>query len=113
MSEQQQQSIVELFEILKSTMRKWPKGRQKDDIFERIVDTTKKKHLITVPCPYTSEPFHVGYPRAYMLRDLFCRLKRQQGLNTLWLMAFHITGMPILSVSTKIKTGVIFKKNYI
>ncbi|MFW9904849.1 MAG: leucine--tRNA ligase, partial [Candidatus Thorarchaeota archaeon] len=39
------------------------------------------------------------------LGDLFARYKRQKGYNTLWPMAFHITGTPVLSVSAKIKAG--------
>ncbi len=113
MSEQEQQSNEEFFEILHSIVRKWQKRLQKDDIFERKVDTTKQKHFITVPGAYAFEPFHFGHTRVYMPRDLFYRLKRQQSLNILWPLALHKIGMSRFSVSAKIKTGVIFFKNYV
>ncbi|MHA2073272.1 MAG: leucine--tRNA ligase [Candidatus Hodarchaeales archaeon] len=103
MSEQQQQSIEEFFDLTRSIERKWQKRWKKDDIFEGKVDKNKQKYFVTVPYPYASGPLHVGHARTYTLGDLFCRLKRQQGFNTLWPMAFHITGTPILSVSAKIK----------
>lgn len=105
MSEQQHQSIEQFFEVLRSIEQKWQKKWQKDDIFEGKVDTNKQKYFVTVPYPYASGALHVGHARTYTLGDLFCRLKRQQGFNTMWPMAFHITGTPILSVSAKIKAG--------
>ena len=38
-----------------------------------------------------------------MFGIIIARYKRQEGYNVLWPMAFHITGTPILSISTRIE----------
>ncbi|UCG89566.1 MAG: leucine--tRNA ligase [Candidatus Heimdallarchaeota archaeon] len=102
---EQQLSIEEFFETLRSVERKWRKLWDEKDIFQAIVDKSKPKFFVTVAYPYASGALHVGHTRTYTLGDLFARFKRQQGYNTLWPMAFHITGTPVLSVSAKIEAG--------
>ncbi|MFX1284381.1 MAG: leucine--tRNA ligase [Promethearchaeota archaeon] len=102
---EQQLSIEEFFETLRSVERKWQKQWDEKDIFQAIVDKSKPKYFVTVAYPYASGALHVGHTRTYTLGDLFARFKRQQGYNTLWPMAFHITGTPVLSVSAKIEAG--------
>jgi len=102
---EQQLSIEEFFETLRSVERKWQKRWDEKDIFQAIVDKSKTKYFVTVAYPYASGALHVGHTRTYTLGDLFTRFKRQQGYNTLWPMAFHITGTPVLSVSAKIEAG--------
>jgi leucyl-tRNA synthetase len=102
---EQQLSIEEFFETLRSVERKWRKLWDEKDIFRAIVDKSKPKYFVTVAYPYASGALHVGHTRTYTLGDLFARFKRQQGYNTLWPMAFHITGTPVLSVSAKIEAG--------
>ncbi|MCG3219268.1 MAG: leucine--tRNA ligase, partial [Candidatus Heimdallarchaeota archaeon] len=61
--------------------------------------------FFTSPYPYATGPLHVGHARTYTTADLYCRFKRQQGLNTLWPMGFHITGTPVLAISAKIASN--------
>lgn len=102
---EQQQSIEEFFKTLRSVENKWQKRWDEKDIFLAKVDQSKPKFFITVAYPYASGALHVGHARTYTLGDLFARFKRQQGYNTLWPMAFHITGTPVLSVAAKIEAG--------
>ncbi|MHA2054570.1 MAG: class I tRNA ligase family protein, partial [Candidatus Hodarchaeales archaeon] len=102
---EQQTVISDFFKSLRSIEQKWQKKWAEKDIFKGKIDMTKKKCFVTIPYPYSSGALHVGHARTYTLGDLFCRHKRQTGNNTLWPMAFHITGTPVLSVSAKIKEG--------
>jgi leucyl-tRNA synthetase len=101
----EQTGIEEFFNNLRVIEKKWQQKWAKKDIFKGKIDKTKKKFFVTIPYPYSSGALHVGHARTYTLGDLFCRYKRQIGHNTLWPMAFHITGTPVLSVSAKIKKG--------
>lgn len=65
----------------------------------------EKKFFFTVPYPYVSGLLHVGHGRTYTNGDVIARFKRMQGYNVLWPMAFHITGTPVLAVSSKIAAG--------
>lgn len=102
---EQQQPVEKFFETMRSVERKWQERWEEKDIFKAIVDHSKPKYFVTVAYPYASGALHVGHTRTYTLGDLFARYKRQQGYNTLWPMAFHITGTPVLSVSAKIAAG--------
>ena len=102
---EEQTAIDDFFENLRVIEKKWQQKWAEKDIFKGVVDTSRKKFFVTIPYPYSSGALHVGHARTYTLGDLFCRYKRQLGYNTLWPMAFHITGTPVLSVSAKIKKG--------
>ncbi|MFH0835912.1 MAG: leucine--tRNA ligase, partial [Candidatus Micrarchaeota archaeon] len=65
----------------------------------------KRKFFFTVPYPYVSGSLHVGHGRTYAIADVFVRFKRMNGFNVLWPMAFHITGSPVLAISSKIAGG--------
>ncbi len=105
MVSEQQQPIEEFFATLRSVEQKWQKRWDEKDIFQAQVDHSKPKYFVTVAYPYATGALHVGHTRTYTLGDLFARFMRQQGYNTLWPMAFHITGTPVLSVSGKIEAG--------
>ncbi|MHA2167509.1 MAG: class I tRNA ligase family protein [Candidatus Hodarchaeales archaeon] len=102
---EEQTAIDDFFENLRVIEKKWQLKWAEKDIFKGVVDKSKKKYFVTIPYPYSSGALHVGHARTYTLGDLFCRYNRQIGNNTLWPMAFHITGTPVLSVSAKIKKG--------
>lgn len=97
--------MEDFFTVLRSIERKWQNKWEEKDIFKGIVDPARPKYFVTIPYPYASGALHVGHARTYTLGDVFTRFKRQQGYNTLWPMAFHITGTPVLSVSAKIREG--------
>ncbi|MHA2225128.1 MAG: leucine--tRNA ligase [Candidatus Hodarchaeales archaeon] len=100
-----QQAIEEFFNTLRTVEKKWQQRWEEEDIFQSNVYKSKPKYFVTVAYPYASGALHVGHTRTYTLGDVYSRFKRQQGYNTLWPMAFHITGTPVLSVSAKIEAG--------
>ena len=83
--------------------RKWQQKWEKAKIFEANPIPDKKKRFITIPYPYASGPSHIGHGRSYCNGDIFTRYYRAKGLNVLLPMAFHITGTPVLSVSSSIE----------
>lgn len=75
-----------------------------DKIFESD-PSPKEKFYITVAYPYPSGAMHVGHGRTYTVPDVIARFKRMQGYNTLYPMAFHCTGTPVVGISERIKRG--------
>ena len=92
-------------EFLRKIEKKWQQIWKKKGIYEAEPDPNKRKFFITVPYPYTSGPLHIGHGRTYVTGDIIARFKRLLGFNVLFPMAFHVTGMPILSISDRIKRG--------
>lgn len=85
---------------------KWQTRWYQEKAFEpSSVDASKPKFFFTVPYPYVSGTLHVGHGRTYAHGDVIARFKRMQGFNVLWPMAFHITGTPVLAISSKIAAG--------
>ncbi|MBD3193519.1 MAG: leucine--tRNA ligase [Candidatus Lokiarchaeota archaeon] len=88
---------------LKKIEKKWQKKWEKAKIFEGNPNSSKKKKFITVPYPYASGPMHIGHGRSYVNGDIFARYYRAKGYNVLFPIAFHITGTPVLAISSAIK----------
>ncbi len=82
--------------------KKWQDKWAKSKIFEADPVINKKKIFITIPYPYASGPLHIGHGRSYVNGDIFTRFYRAKGYNVLLPMAFHITGTPVLAVSSSI-----------
>ncbi len=76
-----------------------------DDKLANASADEKNKFFFTVPYPYVSGNLHVGHGRTYANGDVIARFHRMRGRKTLWPMAFHITGTPVLAVSAKIAAG--------
>ncbi|MBI2444860.1 leucine--tRNA ligase [Candidatus Micrarchaeota archaeon] len=89
----------------KTVEAKWQKTWAKQKAFEPKTDAQAPKFFFTVPYPYVSGSLHVGHGRTYAVGDVFARYKRMAGFNVLWPMAFHITGTPVLAISSKIADG--------
>lgn len=89
----------------KTVEAKWQKNWAERKAFEPATDSKKPKFFFTVPYPYVSGSLHVGHGRTYAVGDVFARYKRMAGYNVLWPMAFHITGTPVLAISSKIADG--------
>ncbi|MFW9827983.1 MAG: leucine--tRNA ligase [Candidatus Thorarchaeota archaeon] len=85
--------------------RKWQERWQKSKIFEANPDLNKEKIFITSPYPYASGSLHIGHGRSYINGDIFARYYRARGYNVLYPMAFHITGTPVLAISSSIERG--------
>ncbi len=84
---------------------KWQKRWKEKEIFNPIVDKKRKKYFFTVPYPYISGSLHLGHSRVVINGDIHCRFKRMKGYNVLYPLAFHITGTPVLGISSAIKAG--------
>ncbi len=85
--------------------KKWQERWQESKIFEANPDKKKKKIFITSPYPYASGPTHIGHGRSFVNGDIFARYYRAKGYNVLYPMAFHITGTPVLAISSSIERG--------
>ena len=83
--------------------KKWQDRWEQAKIFEANPDPNKKKIFITSPYPYASGTLHIGHGRSFINGDVFARYYRTKGYNVLYPMAFHITGTPVLAISSSIK----------
>lgn len=92
-------------DFLRQIEDKWQRIWKEKGIYNAEVDKSKPKFFITVPYPYTSGPLHIGHGRTYIIGDIVARFKRLCGYNVLFPMAFHVTGMPVLSISDRISRG--------
>lgn len=83
--------------------RKWQIKWEQEKIFEANPDPNKKKIFITSPYPYPTGLSHIGNGRSFINGDIFARYYRAKGYNVLYPMAFHITGTPVLAISSSIE----------
>ncbi|MEM4034085.1 MAG: class I tRNA ligase family protein, partial [Sulfolobales archaeon] len=63
------------------------------------------KFFITAAFMYPNSPAHIGHARVYLIADVLSRFMRMLGYNSLYPMAFHYTGTPILARSEAIAKG--------
>ncbi|MHA2282520.1 MAG: leucine--tRNA ligase [Promethearchaeota archaeon] len=83
--------------------KKWQIKWEQEKIFEADPDPNKKKVFITSPYPYPTGLSHIGNGRSFINGDIFARYYRAKGYNVLYPMAFHITGTPVLAISSSIE----------
>ena len=83
--------------------KKWQDRWEQAKIFEADPIANKRKFFITSPYPYASGPSHIGHGRSFVNGDVFARYYRAKGYNVLYPMAFHITGTPVLAISSSIE----------
>jgi len=83
--------------------KKWQKKWEQAKLFEANHDSSREKIFITSPYPYASGTLHIGHGRSFVNGDIFARYYRAKGYNVLYPMAFHITGTPVLAISSSIK----------
>jgi len=83
--------------------KKWQDKWEQAKIFEANPKTDKERIFITSPYPYASGPSHIGHGRSFVNGDVFARYYRAKGYNVLYPMAFHITGTPVLAISSSIE----------
>jgi len=89
----------------KKIENKWQERWKRSKAFEPKIDNKKKKFFFTTPYPYISGSLHIGHGRAVTESDIYVRYMRMKGYNVLYPLAFHITGTPILGISSAIKSG--------
>ena len=82
---------------------KWQDRWEKAKIFEANPEPKREKKFITSPYPYASGTLHIGHGRSFVNGDIFARYYRAKGYNVLYPMAFHITGTPVLAISSSIE----------
>ena len=85
--------------------KKWQDKWEQAKIFQANPDSEQEKIFITSPYPYASGPAHIGHGRSFVNGDVFARYYRAKGYNVLYPMAFHITGTPVLAISSSIGRG--------
>jgi leucyl-tRNA synthetase len=83
--------------------KKWQDKWEQAKIFEADPIANERKIFITSPYPYASGPSHIGHGRSFVNGDVFARYYRAKGNNVLYPMAFHITGTPVLAISSSIE----------
>ncbi len=86
----------------RATEKKWQKSWADAKTFESEPDS-RPKYYITVAYPYPSGGMHIGHGRTYTVPDIFARYKRMKGFNTLFPMAWHVTGTPIVGAVKRLK----------
>lgn len=83
--------------------KKWQERWAEAKIYEANPDPDREKKFFTSPYPYASGPSHIGHGRSFVNGDVFARYYRAKGYNVLYPMAFHITGTPVLAISSSIE----------
>ena len=89
----------------KKMEEKWQERWSKAGIFIPKVEKKRKKFFFTTPYPYISGSLHIGHGRAVTESDIYVRYMRMKGYNVLYPLAFHITGTPVLGISSAIEKG--------
>lgn len=96
---------------------KWRKKWEETKAFDAEPIENKEKFFMTIPYPYISGSLHIGHARVVTEADVFTRYKRMAGYNTLFPIAFHISGTPVLGISLAIKNNdektINLYKNYV
>ncbi|MFH0927084.1 MAG: class I tRNA ligase family protein, partial [Candidatus Micrarchaeota archaeon] len=89
---------------LKGLHLKWQKKWQEAKLFEPK-EGKGEKYYLTAAYPYPNSPQHVGHARTYTTADITARYQRMKGKNTLFPMAFHVTGTPIFAMAKRLEEG--------
>jgi leucyl-tRNA synthetase len=90
---------------VKMREEKWQKRWSDAKVFEVHAKPGVPKFFMTNPYPYISGSLHIGHARVVTESDVYARFQRMTGKNTLYPMAFHISGTPVLGISLAIKNG--------
>lgn len=88
-----------LLEIQKKAQQIWKKEKR----FERKVDPTKPKYMVTFPYPYMNGKLHIGHAFTMSKCEFTVRFKEMCGYNALFPFGFHCTGMPVSAAAKKLK----------
>ncbi|MDE1860127.1 MAG: leucine--tRNA ligase [Candidatus Micrarchaeota archaeon] len=92
--------MINYKEIETKWQARWSSAR----IFEGEI-SDKPAYMVTAAWPYTNAPQHVGHLRTFGTTDVLARYMRMKGYNTLYPMAFHATGTPILAFAKRLKNN--------
>src|SRR2546426_1939232 len=89
----------------KTLERKWQRKWVWSRIHEAEPAKGKSKYFVTAAFPYPNSPQHIGHGRTYTLADVNARFHRMRGYNTLFPMAFHLTGTPIFAMAKRLRAN--------
>lgn len=95
-----------LLQIEKEARSLWDSKK----IYEKEIDTSKPKYLITFPYPYMNGKLHLGHAFSMSKAEFMSRYKTLKGFNTLFPQGYHCTGMPISAAAKKLKEELDTKK---
>lgn len=88
-----------LLDIQRKTQQIWKKEKR----FERRVDPSKPKFMVTFPYPYMNGRLHLGHAFTMSKCEFIVRFKEMCGFNALFPFGFHCTGMPISAAAKRLK----------
>lgn len=88
-----------LLEIQKKAQQIWKAEKR----FERKVDPSKPKYMVTFPYPYMNGKLHLGHAFTMSKCEFTIRFKEMCGYNALFPFGFHCTGMPVSAAAKKLK----------
>lgn len=88
-----------LIEIQKQAQLKWKNEKR----FERNIDTSKPKFMVTFPYPYMNGRLHLGHAFSLSKPEFIVRFKQMCGYNAIFPFGFHCTGMPIAAAAKRLK----------
>lgn len=89
----------------KALASKWQGKWDNSNLHSANMDNSKDKFFITTPYPYISGSLHIGHGRSVVETDIIARFKRLEGYNVLFPLGFHITGTPVLGISSAIENN--------
>ncbi len=84
--------------------QKWQKAWENSKIFE-VEPNDKESMLVTAAFPYVNAPQHIGHLRTYGTADTYARYKRMRGINVLYPMGFHASGIPLVAFAKRIRNN--------
>ena len=86
----------------KEIEEKWQKRWAESKLYEVSNSNSGKENFYTlVELPYPSGDLHVGHWYAFAVPDIFARLKRMQGYNSLYPIGFDAFGLPAENAAIK------------
>ncbi len=86
----------------KKIEEKWQKQWEKNKVFQAVNDSKEPKQYVLIEFPYPSgEGLHMGHLRPFLAGDIYSRVKRMQGSNTLFPIGWDAFGLPAENFAIK------------
>jgi leucyl-tRNA synthetase len=98
----------ELYKVEKTIQTMWEKTHEHQT---KTNLHNKKTYFATFPYPYMNGYLHIGHMFTMSKYDFICRFYRSIGYDVLQPFSFHLTGMPIVAASDKLKADIEYIKH--